>query len=213
MYTTHWTLNLRNVNSMFISSGWGPVSYMHSNVKHVAAWILTLPNLDMCLSRWGSPMLGLIPSTHSVLLGVPLPKPTWEERGRREGKEKEGRRERERKRKEYWISPLEGLFMLDSENARLITTGQTSTSTSTDTDHQQCPLNEMYMGHSIGYDSCTWIKSLNIFTSLDLQPIISWCSKYTPLARYTPSPPHPLTCLPHLPWCYFREHSLRPCTV
>ena len=46
-------------------------------------------------------MLGLIPSTHSVLLGVPLPKPTWEEGGRRgiqreeieRGKRKEGERE------------------------------------------------------------------------------------------------------------------------
>lgn len=78
-------------------------------------------------------MLGLIPSTHSVLLGVPLPKPTWEEGGRRgiqreeieRGKRKEGEREetkrkrgregekkaRRDKERECRIFPLEGLIV------------------------------------------------------------------------------------------------------
>lgn len=84
-------------------------------------------------------MLGLIPSTHSVLLGVPLPKPTWEEGGRRgiqreeiergkwvirekgkEGEREETKRKREReggkkarrdKERECRIFPLEGLIV------------------------------------------------------------------------------------------------------
>ena len=37
---------------------------------------LTFPYLDIVLSRVDSSMLGSTPSTHNILLGVPLPNPT-----------------------------------------------------------------------------------------------------------------------------------------
>ena len=39
--------------------------------------VITFPYFTICLSNWTSVVSGSIPSIHSVLLGVPLPNPTY----------------------------------------------------------------------------------------------------------------------------------------